>query len=369
MPKWNDFSNIWSTVRELDVGNIQEQSERPLRIAIVGAGAVVDEVARLLYSGTQRYALIQHNPIHKVALEDADKSLDTIRSADLMLIAIDARQALSERDQQAIAASTKTLALPTLNVLLYQAEAALVHAPAVGYAVHIANPTSIQAADILAKAVLERLPDDVHLAAARSLPGLRPIYAKELIAATSFSNASYSLASGLPEQIPVLNVPFVAADLLVLTKNQAILVYKLALAYGSAPDFQARLREIVPVIGGAFLWRQAARSLIGLIPVWGLLPKVAVAYAGTYTTGIAAWRWYENGEMVSSDQIKRITEEAITLGRSRAAEMIAKARDAGDQLSRRQLNAPAANLRERLRQPFHNLGQRVGQLNPLKRKR
>lgn len=369
MPKWNDFSNIWSTVRELDVGNIQDQSERPLNIAIVGNDVVIEDVARLLHSGMQRYALIQQNPIHTLTLEEASQNLQTIRSADLMLIAIDARQALSERDQQAIASATNNFAFPILNVLLYQADAALLHAPAVGYAVHIAQPTSIQAADILAKAVLERLPDDLHLAAARSLPGLRPIYAKELIAATSFSNASYSLASGLPEQIPVLNVPFVAADLLVLTKNQAILVYKLALAYGAAPDFQARLREIVPVIGGAFLWRQAARSLIGLIPVWGLLPKVAVAYAGTYTTGIAAWRWYENGEMVSSDQIKRITEEAITLGRSRAAEMIAKARDAGDQLSKRQLKAPGVGLRNRIGQSLHDLRQRIGQLNPLKRKK
>jgi hypothetical protein len=56
------------------------------------------------------------------------------------------------------------------------------------------------------------------------------------------------------------------------------------------------------------------------------VPKIAIAYAGTYTTGIAAWRWYENGEMVSTEQIKRISNEALTIGRARAEELIAKAR-------------------------------------------
>ena len=81
------------------------------------------------------------------------------------------------------------------------------------------------------------------------------------ISGVSFTNATYALASGLPEQIPILSVPFAAADIIVLTKNQAILVYRLALAYGAPPDFQDRIREVIPVVGGAFLWRQAARSL------------------------------------------------------------------------------------------------------------
>jgi len=83
------------------------------------------------------------------------------------------------------------------------------------------------------------------------------------------------------------------------------------------------------------VWRQAARSLIGLIPVWGLVPKIAVAYGGTYTTGVAAWRWYENGEVVSSDQLKRISREAIAIGRARATELIARARSASAQAATR----------------------------------
>jgi uncharacterized protein (DUF697 family) len=137
----------------------------------------------------------------------------------------------------------------------------------------------------------------------------------------------------VPEQIPILSIPFAAADIIVLTKNQTILIFRLALAYGAPPEFQSRILEIIPVIGGAFLWRQAARSLVGLIPVWGIVPKVAIAYAGTYTTGIVAWRWFESGELVSTDQIKQISQEAITIGRARASEIIASARNSARSLA------------------------------------
>jgi uncharacterized protein (DUF697 family) len=85
--------------------------------------------------------------------------------------------------------------------------------------------------------------------------------------------------------VPVLNIPLNAADMLVLSKNQALLVYKLALAFGAPADFQAQMKEVLPVIGSGFLWRQVARQLVGLIPGFGIVPKVAVAYAGTYATG------------------------------------------------------------------------------------
>jgi len=247
----------------------------------------------------------------------------------------------------------ETLTIPFLVLLAYgdqlQAGEAFLAPGLRTRTVTIFDPQALDAADKLAVALLGRLPTELHLAAARHLPGLRAIFARDLIGSVAFTNATYSLASGLPEQIPLVNVPFAAADILVLTKNQALLVYRLALAYGAPPDFQARIREVLPVVGGAFLWRQAARSLIGLIPIWGLLPKVAVAYAGTYTTGVAAWRWYESGDLVSTEQIKRISSEAITLGRQRAAELIARARE--------QSGVARVGLAERLRR-----------LNPFRRK-
>jgi hypothetical protein len=82
------------------------------------------------------------------------------------------------------------------------------------------------------------------------------------------------------------------------------------------------MREVLPVIGGGFFWRQIARQLVGLIPGFGILPKVAVAYAGTYTTGQAATRWYRNGDVLSQDALKRLYRQASMLGRRRAADLV-----------------------------------------------
>ncbi len=328
MPKWSDFGSVWATLRELDINAIRDEAEHPLAIACVGHEAALDELERLLHTGSARYST-GPNPLEIIPLAHAAERSAGARSADMLILAVDARQALTPAEAESFG-QLETLAIPFLVVLLYgdrlpSGAAAL--PPAVSArAVVIADPATLDAPDRLAAPLLSRLPSELHLSAARRLPGLRAGYARELLNSVSFTNATYSLASGLPEQIPILSIPFAAADILVLTKNQALLVYKLALAYGAQPDFQSHIREVLPVLGGAFLWRQAARSLVGLIPFWGLLPKVAVAYAGTYTTGVAAWRWYENGEIVSSEQLKRISSEAIALGRTRAAEIIARAR-------------------------------------------
>jgi uncharacterized protein (DUF697 family) len=195
--------------------------------------------------------------------------------------------------------------------------------------------TAPEAVEALAGAILERLPAERHLAAARAVPGLRFNYARELVNSIAFSNATYAFASAIPEQIPLLSLPFAAADLIVLTKNQALMVYRLALAHGAPPDFQARMAEIAPVVGGAFVWRQLARTLVGLIPVWGVVPKVAVSYAGTYATGMAAWRWFADGQILSRERLKELADESLRVGRERAEALVAAARVRSGEVGKR----------------------------------
>jgi len=329
VPKWSDFGNIWTTLRELDVNAIREEAERSLVINCVGHDAALDEVDRLLHQGRERYPVEGPSPLELTPLSRAAQRATTLVGGDLLVCALDTRSPLSSAELASFG-RIEALTVPFLIVLTHgsqlQGGEAFLTPMVRARTVAIADPGALDAADQLASALLGRLPAEQHLAAARRLPGLRAVFARDLIGSVAFSNATYALASGLPEQIPIISVPFAAADIVVLTKNQALLVYRLALAYGAPPDFQARIREVLPVIGGAFLWRQAARSLIGLIPVWGLVPKIAIAYAGTYTTGVAAWRWYESGELVSTEQLKRISSEAIALGRKRAAEIIARTR-------------------------------------------
>ena len=355
MPKWSDFGNIWTTMREIDISAIREEAERPLTIVCVGHGTALDDLDRLLNQGNERYPATWASPLQLIPLAGAAERTASLAGADMALFAVDAHTPLAQAEVAAFG-RLESLTIPFAIVLLnghQLPEGDAFRSPMIrSRTVAIADPQALDAADQLATAVLARLPGELHLAAARRLPGLRPIVARDLINGVAFTNATYALASGLPEQIPLVSVPFAAADIIVLTKNQAILVYRLALAYGAPPDFQGRIREVVPVVGGAFLWRQAARSLVGLIPIWGLLPKVAIAYAGTYTTGVAAWRWFESGELVSTDQLKRISADAMALGRARAAELIARARTAREQAVARSRGGNSLLSRIKSKLPF-----------------
>lgn len=330
MPSWSDLGNVWTTLRELDVNAIRAEAEKPLFIACVGDEPLLDDLGRLLHRHTDRYPGVGIDPIGRFGLNLDGEATTRIARADLVVLVLDARQSASATAQHAFD-QLQARGTPLLVVLLHgttlpSAAGMFSGVPSVA----IPDLDAADANDLLAHELLEQLSDDLHLSAARRLPGLRTVVAREMINSVSFTNATYALASGLPEQIPVLNVPFAAADILVLTKNQALLVYRLALAYGAPPDFQSRIKEVLPVVGGAYVWRQVARSLIGLIPLWGLVPKVAVAYAGTYSTGVAAWRWYANGELVSGDQLKQITQDAMEIGKTRARELLAKVRSQQD---------------------------------------
>jgi uncharacterized protein (DUF697 family) len=316
-------------MREIDVNAIREESERSIAVACVGDGEQLEIFSRVLNrTGSRRYGPTGASPLF-----DYDRlaalPLEELRRADMLVLVYDGRSPWSPA-MSAILKKLEDLLLPLLLVVFYGADQSeltrgLPVVPTTRV-VTIADPELPQAIDQLAAALLDRLPGELHLSVARRVPGLRPLVARNLVNSTSFVNASYALASGLPAQIPLLNIPFAAADIVVLTKNQALMVYKLALAHGAPPEFQSRIREVAPVLGGAYVWRHIARSLAGLIPVWGLVPKVSIAYAGTYTTGITAWRWYANGELVSGEQLKRISQEALAQGRERARNLLEQAR-------------------------------------------
>jgi uncharacterized protein (DUF697 family) len=348
VPSWNDLGPAFHTLRELDVAGIREDAERSLLIACVGDQALFVQVARLLRTGEgRRYGPEGLDPLHFTTFAVA---AEEFRAADLLLVLLDARTALHREDVTALNRLADS-GIPMVIVIGYAEMPPDLGAarPAFAYARIVALP-DVEAPDAgrrLADALVERLPSERQLAAARRLPGIRAVITRELINNTSFSNASYALASAIPEQIPILSVPFAVADILVLTKNQALLVYKLALAHGAPPEFQARIREVLPVIGGAYLWRQIARTLVGLVPIWGIVPKVAIAYAGTYATGIAAWRWFADGELVSSARMRQIVQEAMVVGRERAQAMIAAAQASGE-LNHNRWNQLVTQWRERL---------------------
>ncbi len=275
-----------------------------------------------------------------------------MKTADLLVLALDARGALSEAEVDGL----RTLAgapRPRQVVLLIGEGAAALEAgswPGLGVdggadgavpnlaawgpyldqrLAQAVDPGAHGAGMKLCGAVLDALPHDLRLAAARRLPGLRPLYAARLTGEVSVSNAAVALASGVPGIVPILGIPLAAADTLILTKNQVMMVYRLALACGAEPDFQKRMIEITPVIGGAVVWRQIAGALVGLVPGYGIVPKTAVAFGGTYIVGLAATRWYETG-LLTDEERRRITAEAATRAKEAATAMAVQAKSAGE---------------------------------------
>jgi uncharacterized protein (DUF697 family) len=99
--------------------------------------------------------------------------------------------------------------------------------------------------------------------------------------------------------------------LVVLTKNQLVMSYRIALASGKKGTPRDLVGEVLGVIGGGFLFRQGARQLVGLIPVAGIVPKVAVAYAGTLAIGKAVVTWAAYGTTLEPGAIKNSVHPGI----------------------------------------------------------
>jgi hypothetical protein len=76
------------------------------------------------------------------------------------------------------------------------------------------------------------------------------------------------------------------------------------------------------------MWRQIAGALAGLVPGYGILPKTAVAYGGTYVVGLIATRWYETGLLTEAER-RRLMTEAASVARRAAETMVEQARATG----------------------------------------
>ncbi len=126
-------------------------------------------------------------------------------------------------------------------------------------------------------------------------PFRRPVV-NEVIYSVSKENALFSLATALPNIVPSLvELPWAigefASDTAFLTMNQIRMGFLIAAASDGDIGYRAQKAEIVSIITGAFGFRAIARELVGKIPFGGgLIPKAAVAFAGTYVVGLSLER-------------------------------------------------------------------------------
>ena len=166
---------------------------------------------------------------------------------------------------------------------------------------------------------------DFGLPLARCFLPFRQEISNQIVHAVSKENALFSLATALPSIIPNLLWSFGewASDTAFLTVNQIRMAFLLAAASDRAVGYREQRTEIASIITAAFGWRALARELVGKIPLGGgLIPKAAVAYAGTYVVGRSIERYYRIGQGYSREERRLAYNEALSRGRSVAGALL-----------------------------------------------
>jgi uncharacterized protein (DUF697 family) len=309
-------ASLFNILREIDLGRIRAASEQRFSLLVSGEHDLGVRLAKTLSQGETPE---DFSPwITHCALAEAPQHT----GHDLaLLVTVEGKPDRAARETlrrlapsgpviQVVAGSSPAQLPPGL-------EAARVHLAAL-------SPTEVQRH--LAPEVLRLLPEALHLPLARRLPLFRPAAMRALVEETARANAFYAASTGLAATVPILNLPLNAADFLILTKNQLVMAYKLALAAGKTGRPQDIMGEVIGVLGGGLLFRQLARSLVGLIPVAGIIPSVAISYAGTEAIGHAVTLWAYQGEHPSTQTIKQFYREALGKGNEVAKVLVARVR-------------------------------------------
>ncbi len=139
------------------------------------------------------------------------------------------------------------------------------------------------------------------LAFALAFPFVRRPLSLDAVRATAIQNAGVGVVVFIP-----------GADMPIMTLNQAKMLLQIAAAYGQ-PLSAERIKELAAVVGGAFLFRNIARTAVGVVPVLGWAIKGAVGFAGTEAMGRAAIEYFEaGGDIVGvANVVQKARDEAV----------------------------------------------------------
>ena len=135
-----------------------------------------------------------------------------------------------------------------------------------------------------------------RLAFAIAFPFMRRPLAIDAVQATSLQNAGIGLVPLIP-----------GADLPIMTLNQAKMVLQIAAAYGQDMS-KDRAKELLAVVGGAYVCRTIARELVEFVPILGMVVRAGIAYGGTSAIGHAVIGYFEDGQEVSG--VIRVASDA-----------------------------------------------------------
>jgi uncharacterized protein (DUF697 family) len=326
MASKTEIRNLLNVIGEVDLRPVRAEAERDVQLIVVSDAIEKAEfLVEQLRRDPEHPEQISFETVPVLSFEDDLAS----QSFDLAFVLLEVADFQSEAVQVALRAwraARKRFIVVAPHIMMKDAETpprVPVESSKTVRALSgdIADPAFVS--NYLVPAALALTPG-MHLTLARNFPLFRTAVTRQLIMDTSYSNAAYALTTGLAEVIPILNIPLNVADMFVLTKAQAFLVYRLGLALGMPTPWQSYVTEFGGVLGGGFLWRQMTRLLVGLIPVFGILPKVAVSFAGTYVVGKTVYQWYLTDRHLPKGKMSELYRQAFAQGREVARKLLHK---------------------------------------------
>ncbi len=175
--------------------------------------------------------------------------------------------------------------------------------------------------------------EELALPLARQFPAFRRCVVDRIVQAVARENALFAIATALPNVVPnLIELPWAfgefASDTAFLTANQIRMAFFIAAACGKDVGYMNQKAEVLSIVGSAFGWRALARELAGKIPLGGgLIPKGAIAYAGTYAVGKGLEYYHHTNVHYTPEESQAMYRQAFERGRE-VAESVAPGRQA-----------------------------------------
>jgi uncharacterized protein (DUF697 family) len=163
--------------------------------------------------------------------------------------------------------------------------------------------------------------NDIALALARQFPAFRKAVMDGIIHEVAKENALFALATAVPNIVPnFVELPWIfgefASDTVFLTANQVRMAFQIAAAAGHKVGFAKQKGELLTIMAGAFGWRALARELVSHIPLGGgLIPKGAIAYAGTFAVGKALEYYHYGSQQPTAAERRQLYQEGLERGK------------------------------------------------------